>query len=70
MIKIIVDYLMDLANYNYTRAYWMAVNESQFSAFNIAFSFLEEKEKNGKKPKGGKPVKINRSTDLKTVFVS
>lgn len=46
MIKIIVDYLMDLADYNYTKSHWLAVNESQFSAFNIAFSILEEKEKN------------------------
>lgn len=46
MIKTIVKYLLDLADYNYTKSYWLAVNESQFSAFNIAFFILEEKEKN------------------------
>lgn len=50
MIKTIGEYLLDLADYNYTKAHWLAVNESQFSAFNIAFSILEEKERIGKKP--------------------
>lgn len=48
MIKIIVDYLIALMDYNYRKFYWNAVFESQFSAINVAMAFLEKQDKTSK----------------------
>lgn len=61
MIKIIVDYLLALMDYNYRKFYWNAVYESQFSAINVAMAFLENQDKT---PKPKKPnLKIKRNLD-------
>jgi len=62
MIKIIVDYLIALMDYNYRKFYWNAVFESQLSAINVAMAFLENQDKTSK-PKL-KNKKNNKFYDL------
>lgn len=67
MIKIIVDYLIALMDYNYRKFYWNAVFESQFSAINVAMALLENQDKTQKPKKPNLKIKgaiSNRYNDL------
>lgn len=53
MFKLLFDYIRALSDYNYRKAYWVAVQESKFNAINIALMALENKptQNRPKKPR-------------------
>ena len=45
MFRIIFDYLVELADYNYREAYWQEVANSRFNLFNLSMMIFEDEQK-------------------------